>query len=807
MSPIRSPLSRLHKGSVLIKIPHSRSSSPHPLDDDDLPTRLTPREINFEENEPRAKKVKTARMVPESKATQARMRAKWARKRASTDVYDNESVISLSSSENLIDRPLDADDSMYRGNANKSKVHSELQRSRSSPPLTRRLSTSVSNKQSSATRIPTKTLQTVKGRDLSGDVIDISTDDDHPTSTPLPNKSMRDCSKSDIVNARPRVKPRPIKKSADGDTEMPTSDIQSLDVSSIKRKRSQDFNASQYLTPPRSTLRHKMKKIVSSDEELYMDDVAWSPPRRVARRARDAFVDDEAVDDDCASSDNEDDGDLDHYDLDDDFIDDTNVNISRPNKRKNSSRGSLKPSPYIRRTGKTKNIENEANDFSLPPPSSGSSQKRKGKQRAVVDKRVASEPDDDDDLLEDADGLSPYERKEMRLALQRSRDETFSPPSNKHASTSGSNSSSVHKLVPFTGNQVRNDISPSTPAIDLASSSAPTQTATPVTPVQHANTVPVNGPQASSSVVTPTRRGFTSIADYIARTPGATAALQTQANVATVVRCKELPSACEVNDPSTHDVILQHDYASLPPLKKGSLEPYAVPQSPDYELIRFVDWVQLNRDLNADLALDFVRFVLSGNMGNPSRCSPLDVEVREMKSASRQAQIYRNGLPFVAGIQQKFIRIIMHSQEEPRFEAWLCMVFGHSSMGSQIFRNVMPFTTRSAPSRIGANAAPFDPHAPHFQINSSTFSLPYNAIVPVYDATNAIDFNVNTDLDRLAAALPRWLHGEVPRGSFVVVGYTISEYYSKSAKWTLSCNLLWIIVIAVPTTQAIDSPA
>jgi hypothetical protein len=75
--------------------------------------------------------------------------------------------------------------------------------------------------------------------------------------------------------------------------------------------------------------------------------------------------------------------------------------------------------------------------------------------------------------------------------------------------------------------------------------------------------------------------------------------------------------------------------------------------------------------------------------------------------------------------------------------------------------------------------------------------------VPVYDARNrAFDFDDDlADINKL----PRW-KGEVPVGSFVVVGYTASTYQSprlrgKAKVEHVSCNLLWIMVCGTPKKQ------
>ena len=70
-------------------------------------------------------------------------------------------------------------------------------------------------------------------------------------------------------------------------------------------------------------------------------------------------------------------------------------------------------------------------------------------------------------------------------------------------------------------------------------------------------------------------------------------------------------------------------------------------------------------------------------------------------------------------------------------------------------------------------------------------------LVPVYDATNADDFDVENDIGDLEANLPRW-RGEIPYGSFTVVGYTMTAFLSSSREWTLGLNIQWAIVVGIP---------
>jgi hypothetical protein len=73
--------------------------------------------------------------------------------------------------------------------------------------------------------------------------------------------------------------------------------------------------------------------------------------------------------------------------------------------------------------------------------------------------------------------------------------------------------------------------------------------------------------------------------------------------------------------------------------------------------------------------------------------------------------------------------------------------------------------------------------------------------VPIYDARKVIvDFN--TDLDRLDKVLPQFV-GELPFGSFAVVGYTVSGYKASLSTGgervsQLGCNVIWVIVCGTP---------
>ncbi|KAJ7462387.1 hypothetical protein B0H11DRAFT_1718136, partial [Mycena galericulata] len=72
--------------------------------------------------------------------------------------------------------------------------------------------------------------------------------------------------------------------------------------------------------------------------------------------------------------------------------------------------------------------------------------------------------------------------------------------------------------------------------------------------------------------------------------------------------------------------------------------------------------------------------------------------------------------------------------------------------------------------------------------------------VPVYDATSK-NFDFLKDLPTMKSVLPVW-SGEVPIGSFVVVGYTAVTYSGKAGdhgyQVHVGCNLLWVVVCGTP---------
>jgi hypothetical protein len=73
--------------------------------------------------------------------------------------------------------------------------------------------------------------------------------------------------------------------------------------------------------------------------------------------------------------------------------------------------------------------------------------------------------------------------------------------------------------------------------------------------------------------------------------------------------------------------------------------------------------------------------------------------------------------------------------------------------------------------------------------------------VPVYDAQE-VHFDMKTDLDKLEDILPRF-DGEVPAGSCIAVGHSVSSYTSKKddgniTNVNLGTSILFVIVVGTP---------
>ncbi|KAF6741369.1 hypothetical protein DFP72DRAFT_834254 [Ephemerocybe angulata] len=161
----------------------------------------------------------------------------------------------------------------------------------------------------------------------------------------------------------------------------------------------------------------------------------------------------------------------------------------------------------------------------------------------------------------------------------------------------------------------------------------------------------------------------------------------------------------------------------------------------------------------------------------------------------------------------------MHSQEWQRTLGFIRTASSFATLHGQLARNALQFSSRGQASRgPAAPAASPDgngntrevpstmfvkPTAEDTSTSSTSasdnFSLPNDVtIVPVYDARNSDTLDWNEVLPRLSETLPVYTGGEIPFGSFVFVGYTMTIYLGNNNKWTLGCNVLWVVILGSP---------
>ncbi|KAF6741296.1 hypothetical protein DFP72DRAFT_292937 [Ephemerocybe angulata] len=308
-----------------------------------------------------------------------------------------------------------------------------------------------------------------------------------------------------------------------------------------------------------------------------------------------------------------------------------------------------------------------------------------------------------------------------------------------------------------------------------------------------------------------------------------------KADPSVVRRCVTLPDVDEVNDPALQDPILAEQYVDLPRLRRGILIPWT--DTPGKGFISFTKWAEWIPDMNAANAYGAVNFTQAGPIRNPARVSPLDVAMKNMGSNSQKFNFYcatNPPVPLIAtsagwvdrsqllapaekGVRQKYISIILHSQEWQRTLGFIRTASGFTSLHGQLARNALQFSSRAQASRrttapavpdadgttreVPANMFVNDPtqnSASSSTVATDTFSLPNDATIPVYDARDAGELDFEKVLPRLSDELPLYTGGEIPFGSFVLLGYTMTIFLANNNNWTLGCNILWVVLIGSP---------
>ncbi|KAJ6462340.1 hypothetical protein C8R47DRAFT_1225489 [Mycena vitilis] len=278
--------------------------------------------------------------------------------------------------------------------------------------------------------------------------------------------------------------------------------------------------------------------------------------------------------------------------------------------------------------------------------------------------------------------------------------------------------------------------------------------------------------------------------------------------------------------------------------------------------VKFSTWAKYLPSILADNAIGAVLFrEADPNFINPSRVSPLRLSSQVSAGSAATQRLMVDGRvamcvtpifcteSFLVDAKKigaktdrtrKWISGIPHNQEYERMEALLCLVLGEPVLYAQITpKKAMSFQTMMSPaneatvqeSSSAFTSAPSDMFSPvvaskspakkspakKWNFTSKTllashdigkyvwiylcpFVLPFPT-VPVYDARGVV-FDFNSDLARLDTVLPAF-HGEVPFGSFVVVGYTVAGYKASLSAGGervphMGCNILWAVVCGTP---------
>ncbi|KAJ6457541.1 hypothetical protein C8R47DRAFT_1227355 [Mycena vitilis] len=316
---------------------------------------------------------------------------------------------------------------------------------------------------------------------------------------------------------------------------------------------------------------------------------------------------------------------------------------------------------------------------------------------------------------------------------------------------------------------------------------------------------------------------------------------------------------CGVNDKDLQDPVLVNTYIGQPPLPpdRAVLPVYDPSRLSGMDAppmkggrVKFSTWARYIPPILADNAIGAVLFrEANPNFINPSRVSPLRLTSQISAGSAATQRLMVDGRvamcvspvfcteSFVVEARKigansertrKWLSGIFHNQEWERFESLICLVFGEPILYAQLTpKKSMSFQTMMSPANATAAqdtdtafaGAPSDMFAPltpsKSPAKSKSPSKPWNFTsktllaahdkVPIYDARKVV-LDFSADLERLDRVLPPF-HGEIPFGSFVVVGYTVAGYKATLSAGGervphLGCNVLWAIVCGTPPLKA-----
>ncbi|KAJ6452019.1 hypothetical protein C8R47DRAFT_1229578 [Mycena vitilis] len=314
---------------------------------------------------------------------------------------------------------------------------------------------------------------------------------------------------------------------------------------------------------------------------------------------------------------------------------------------------------------------------------------------------------------------------------------------------------------------------------------------------------------------------------------------------------------CGVFDLDLQDESLRSHYVGLPPLPSGRRVVAAYDKSRnshddiDFSTgghVRFSSWYAQNPQMLAANSMGAILFERAEpNFINLSRVSPLDLGTRVSAGSSSTHRLYYGDriaicvsaiccteshvvVPKRIGAksdrERKWIEGVLHDQDYERWESCTSLCFHANILYAQIRDKAIQFQTMISPdvrneqsssSQSVANvpASMFSSGSPKKSSPSKSRSagatktlLAYNDPIPVYDARKIV-INFDSDLSRLDQVLPLF-PGEIPSGSFTVVGYTMASYMASLSGGAervphVGCNILWAIVCGTPGIRRIAS--
>ncbi|KAJ3541029.1 hypothetical protein NMY22_g4059 [Coprinellus aureogranulatus] len=496
------------------------------------------------------------------------------------------------------------------------------------------------------------------------------------------------------------------------------------------------------------------------------------------------------------------------------------INASTPPPPSHSLASPYQPPPSAKASGRS-SLTTRTTDV-----------KGKGKARAPT----PPFPESDNEGSIHLSDMSDYERAQWEQAIFLSKHSQM-PNTPGESSTQGSKSSVRRDRDALSTPQATALFTEPSPASAPSREPVPTISLTPQQILRRSNAI-ASGQTSTAATLTPP-------VSPSAPAPVTLTADQRALAASLIRRCSaaDLPSKCEVTHPSLWDPLLADQYPGLTPLRDGYIQSWSRKTGDGF--VNASAWTEQCPGIVMPVALGAINAKDVGHIRNGCRTSPVNIALYTPPDTEDRYHFYcadgvpgplvafMSGMleesqlmtPSTSGLCQKSLSVIPHTQEWHRYKGLLRTASGYDTLHAQYSKNALQFTTRPL-NRSPNNGNAKNPDAGNktkgkgkgLRANKSkmfntaraddtdsnrlsvdNFSLDANATIPIYDARGLPSFDFEANLPRLSEALPPWTGGEIPYGSFVVVGHTIAIYRSKAGNWTLSCNLQWVIVVGTPS--------